>query len=130
MIHQTSGYGVAEAPGTAFDYNDWQMALLADTLFLEVYGTTWPAVDAESLLPRLTDPLGCQDDPTLLAFGAGDRPGRLAISVRDFARFGLLYLRRGRWGEQSSHRRAARAPGGDQPPVQRHPAHGRPGRRR
>src|SRR5262249_35489252 len=31
------------------------------------------------------------------AFGPNDRPGRLAMSVRDLARFGLLYLRGGRW---------------------------------
>jgi hypothetical protein len=38
-----------------------------------------------------------EDAPTLLAFGAHDRPGRLAISVRDLARFGLLFLREGSW---------------------------------
>jgi CubicO group peptidase (beta-lactamase class C family) len=48
----------------------------------------------------LTDAIGCQDDPTFLAFGEDDRPGRLAISPRDFARFGLLYLRGGRWGDR------------------------------
>ncbi len=32
-----------------------------------------------------------------MAFGTGDRPGRLAISPRDFARFGLLYLHKGKW---------------------------------
>jgi len=32
-----------------------------------------------------------------MAFGTRDRPGRVGISVRDFARFGLLYLRRGNW---------------------------------
>ena len=34
------------------------------------------------------------------AFGPADRPGRLAISVRDLARFGLLYLRGGRWKDR------------------------------
>jgi CubicO group peptidase (beta-lactamase class C family) len=48
----------------------------------------------------LADPLQCEDEPTFLAFGAKNRPGRLAISPRDFARFGLLYLRGGRWGER------------------------------
>jgi CubicO group peptidase (beta-lactamase class C family) len=37
----------------------------------------------------------------LLGFGTGDRAGRLAISPRDFARFGQLYLQRGRWEERS-----------------------------
>jgi CubicO group peptidase (beta-lactamase class C family) len=97
LANQTSCYGVVEKPGTAFCYNDWQMALFADTLFLRVYQTSWSKIDAEVLRPALTEPLQCEDNPTLLAFGVGDRAGRLAISARDFARFGLLYLRRGSW---------------------------------
>jgi hypothetical protein len=98
LANQTAGYGVAERPGTAFCYNDWQMALFADLLFNRVYGAAWPEVDAQVLRPLLTGPLGCEDQPGLLAFGAGDRAGRLAISPRDFARFGQLFLQRGRWG--------------------------------
>lgn len=97
LANQTSCYGVAEAPGTAFDYNDWQMALFWDTLFLKVYGATCQTVDEKVLHPKLTDLLQCQDNPTFMAFGTDDRPGRLAVSVRDFARFGLLYLCRGNW---------------------------------
>lgn len=97
---QTSGYGVREQPGSAFDYSDYNMALFADTLFGQVYQCTWPQVDERVLLPLLAGPLGCQDEPTLCAFGVDDRPGRLAISVRDLARFGLLYLRGGRWRER------------------------------
>lgn len=97
LITQTSCYGVSEKPGTAFDYNDWQMALLWDTLFLKVYGATIENVDEKVLHPKLTDPLQCQDDPTFLVFGSKDRAGRLGISVRDFARFGLLYLYQGNW---------------------------------
>lgn len=33
----------------------------------------------------------------MMAFGTRNRPGRIGISVRDFARFGLLYLRKGEW---------------------------------
>lgn len=106
LANQTSCYGVTEPPGAAYNYNDWQMALLWDTLFLRVYGATWDTVDATVLHPLLTDPLGCEDDPAFMAFGAGpagpagDRPGRLGVSPRDFARFGLLYLRGGWWREQ------------------------------
>ncbi len=99
MANQISCYGLAESPGTAYAYNDWQMALLFDTLFIKVYGTTYETVDA-LLHARLTDVIGCQDDPTFLAFGTGDRPGRMAISPRDFARFGLLYLRGGKWQDK------------------------------
>ncbi|MGD9496965.1 MAG: DUF4038 domain-containing protein [Armatimonadota bacterium] len=100
MANQVSCYGVAEEPGMAYDYNDWQMALFWDCLFLRVYGATWETVDEAVLHPLLTDELGCEDDPTFMAFGTGDRPGRLAISPRDFARFGLLYLRGGRWRDR------------------------------
>jgi hypothetical protein len=97
MANQVSCYGVRESPGTAFDYNDWQMALFVDMLFLKIYGATWSTVDDSVLRPMLTDILECQDNPTMVAFGSGDRPGRIRVSVRDFARFGLLYLRKGNW---------------------------------
>ena len=100
LVNQTSCYGVGERPGEAFDYSDWQMALFWDLLFLRVYGTTYQSVDERVLRAELTDLIGCEDEPTFLAFGVKDRPGRLAISPRDFARFGLLYLRGGRWGEK------------------------------
>jgi len=100
LCNQISGYGVTEAPGQAFDYSDYNMALLFDSLFLKVYGSTWDRVDQEVLGPLLTEVLQCQDKPTFMAFGTGNRPGRLAISPRDFARFGLLYARTGRWQER------------------------------
>lgn len=97
MANQISCYGVKEAPGTAFDYNDWQMALFWDTLFLKVYGASHESVDEKVLHARLTNALQCEDNPSFLAFGPGDRAGRLAVSPRDFARFGLLYLHEGNW---------------------------------
>jgi hypothetical protein len=109
LATQTSCYGVAEAPGAAFDYNDWQMALFWDTLFLKSYGASLQTVDERVLHAGLTDLLQCEDDPTFLAFGHQDRPGRLAVSPRDFCRFGLLYLREGNWnGKQLISRRHAR----------------------
>jgi CubicO group peptidase (beta-lactamase class C family) len=100
LANQTSCYGLTEAPGTAFAYNDWQMALFWDMLFLKVYGVSCETVDAQVLHPQLTNLLQCQDNPTFMAFGTGGRPGRLGISPRDFARFGLLYLRKGKWGDK------------------------------
>jgi len=97
MANQISCYGLVEKPGTAYAYNDWQMALFWDTLFLKVYGATYENVDEKVLHPEFIDVLGCQDKPTLMAFGTRNRPGRVGISVRDFARFGLLYLRQGNW---------------------------------
>ncbi|MCZ6792833.1 MAG: serine hydrolase [Planctomycetota bacterium] len=97
LATQTSCYGVREKPGEAFCYNDWQMALFWDTLFLKVHGASLEDVDRKVLRPSLTDILECQDRPTFLAFGARDRPGRVGVSPRDFARFGLLYLGGGKW---------------------------------
>jgi CubicO group peptidase (beta-lactamase class C family) len=98
---QTSCYGISDKPGAAFCYNDWQMALFWDLLFGKVYGASYETVDQQVLRPLLTDPLQCEDDPTFMAFGTQDRPGRFAVSPRDFCRFGLLYLQRGNWrGEQ------------------------------
>jgi CubicO group peptidase (beta-lactamase class C family) len=97
LAYQTSCYGVRERPAQAYDYSDYNMALLFDTLFLKVYGSTWATVDRDVFHPMLTDPLQCQDNPTLMAFGTDNHPGRLAISPRDFARFGLLYARHGNW---------------------------------
>ncbi len=109
--NQISCYGLAEAPGTAYAYNDWQMALFWDTLFQKVYGAYFETVDSKILHPMLTDKLQCQDNPTFMAFGTGDRPARLAISPRDFARFGLLYLRKGKWKDEQliSHEYATMA---------------------
>lgn len=101
MANQTSCYGVSEAPGAAFDYNDFQMALFFDTLFLKVYSVSYEIIDDTVLKPLLTGPLQCEDHPSFLAFGPGDRAGRLSISPRDFARFGLLYLHEGNWRDQS-----------------------------
>ncbi len=100
FANQISCYGLAEAPGTAYAYNDWQMALFWDTLFKKVYGADFDTVDADVFGPMLTDQIQCQDNPTFMAFGVKNRPGRLAISPRDFARFGLLYLRKGKWKDK------------------------------
>ena len=96
LASQTSGYGLIEAPGQAYAYNDFALALYYDTLTLKVFGMEGTAV----LKKRLAEPLEFEDPCIFDALGAGKRPGRLAVSVRDFARFGLLYLRQGRWKDK------------------------------
>ena len=96
LANQTSCYGVNDNPGEAFNYNDYQMALFWDLLFLKVYGVTYENVDSTLLHPMLTDILQCQDDPTFMRSGHSS-PGSLGVSARDFARFGLLYLWKGNW---------------------------------
>ncbi len=109
LVNQYSCYGVSEPPGTAFDYSGFQIALFSDLLYGKVYDVAWDQIDDKLFRPGLTDLLQCQDKPTLLAFGVRDRAGRVAISPRDFARFGLLYLRQGNWnGKQLISRKLAR----------------------
>src|SRR3990167_6140258 len=100
LANQISCYGVRENPGTCFDYNDYNMALFFDTLFLRVYGATYSNVDSNVLSQRLGSVLQFQDNPTFLGTGQNFQMGRMNISVRDFARFGLLYMRDGRWNNQ------------------------------
>jgi CubicO group peptidase (beta-lactamase class C family) len=106
LASQTSGYGLAEAPGAAYAYNDFALALYYDTL----KGRAFRQDGTRVLKEQLGDVLGFQDRYTFEAFGPNDRPGRLAISVRDLARFGLLYLRGGRWqGKQALTPESVRA---------------------
>ncbi|NQT53336.1 hypothetical protein HQ576_14860 [bacterium] len=117
LANQTSCYGITEKPGTAFCYNDWQMAFFWDTLFLKVYGVTYDTVDEKVVHPLLTDLIQCEDKPTFMAFGKNNRAGRVGVSPRDFCRFGLLYLHKGNWkGKQLiSRKHAAMAVGSPLP---------------
>jgi CubicO group peptidase (beta-lactamase class C family) len=95
LASQTSGYGLTEAPGKAYSYNDYALALYYDVLTQKVYEQNGTAI----LKSRLADTLQFQDSYTFEAF-TEKRPGRLAISPRDMARFGLLYLRGGKWKDK------------------------------
>ncbi len=92
LASQTSGYGLSEKPGAAYSYNDFALALYYDTLTEKVFQQ--PGV--EVFRQRLAEPMQFQD---AISFDK-PRPGRLALSVRDFARFGLLALHKGKWGDQ------------------------------
>jgi hypothetical protein len=94
LANQISCYGVGEKPGEAYDYSDFNMALFFDTLFYKVHRSTSEHTTEDVLAPQLTDLIECQDAPKF------DVRGRLAISPRDFCRFGLLYLHEGRWGRR------------------------------
>jgi len=98
LVTQTACYGVREPPGTAFDYSDYQSALLIDTLVVHVYRAGYQRVDEVVTGPLLSDVLQCEDKPTLS--GVNVPSGRLRISPRDFARFGLLYMAGGKWRDR------------------------------
>ncbi|HLY09432.1 MAG TPA: hypothetical protein VKW04_09040 [Planctomycetota bacterium] len=94
LAGQVSGYGLEERPGEAWAANDDAVDLFGGTLMGKVFGHAGTDV----LDRTLRRPLQFQDPCRWVASGEEARPGRLEISVRDFARFGLLVLRGGSWG--------------------------------
>jgi CubicO group peptidase (beta-lactamase class C family) len=93
LASQTSGYGLVEAPGKAYSYNDFALALYYDVLtekVLQEPGT-------QALKSRLGHTLQFEDPYRFRETGPNSRGGRLEISCRDLARFGLFYLHDGRW---------------------------------
>lgn len=100
LVNQTSCYGVVEAPGTAFDYNDYQTALLWTLLYEKVNAGPRETITERVLRPQLFDLIGAEDKPMLRIQPEPKVNGRLVISPRDFARLGLLYLHGGNWQGQ------------------------------
>jgi CubicO group peptidase (beta-lactamase class C family) len=98
-------------PGTVYAYNDVRVNLLA-LAALNVWRQPLPVVLAEHVM----DPIGASrtwrwygyDSSWVLldgqlvqsVSGGAHWGGGMFISARDMARFGLLTLRRGRWGER------------------------------
>ena len=110
------------APGSSYEYNDVRVNALA-LAALQVWRRPLPQVLRETIM----DPIGASptwrwygyDGSWILldgvavqsVSGGGHWGGGMFISARDMARFGLLTLRRGRWGERQllSERWVARA---------------------
>lgn len=98
-------------PGTVYTYNDVRVNALA-LAALNVWRRSLPQVLAEHVM----DPIGASHtwrwygyetswvvlDGELMqsVSGGGHWGGGMFISARDMARFGLLTLRRGRWGDR------------------------------
>lgn len=95
LLNHVSGYGLAEKPGEAFAYNDYGVGLLVWTLFNRIYDMPPDEVLNGEWLGAA---IGFEDRPT--AEDPDSKDGRIRISARDMARFALLYLRGGRWGEK------------------------------
>ncbi|MCE5234080.1 MAG: serine hydrolase [Mizugakiibacter sp.] len=99
------------APGTRFKYNDVRINALAYAL-LQVWRKPLPQV----LKERVMDPIGASatwrwtgyDDSWVdldglrmqSVSGGGHFGGGMFVSALDHARYGLLFLRGGRWGER------------------------------
>jgi CubicO group peptidase (beta-lactamase class C family) len=103
----------SHAPGTFWYYNNWDFNALG-TIFEKETGLKI----GEALYQRIAKPIGMQDfQPDDVYYLGGPisvhRAYMFEITARDLARFGLLYLRHGRWNgkqivpetwvEKSSH---------------------------
>jgi CubicO group peptidase (beta-lactamase class C family) len=90
----------SHAPGTFWYYNNWDFNALG-TIFDQLSGEKdiYTAFDK-----RIADPIGMQDyDPGELSYAYEPYSRHpyygFRMSTRDLARFGLLFLRDGRWSE-------------------------------
>jgi len=91
LTNMTSGYSRGEGPGEAWAYNDHAINLYGFTLFHRVFGD-----DPDTILSDRLAFLGFEDDVVV----SDSRYGRITgMSIRDFARIGLFWLRRGIWGD-------------------------------
>jgi CubicO group peptidase (beta-lactamase class C family) len=103
----------SHAPGTFWYYNNWDFNVLG-TIFEKKTGLKI----GEAFYQRIAKPIGMQDfqpgDVYYIGGPISVHPGYpFEITARDLARFGLLYLRHGRWNgkqivpeawvEKSSH---------------------------
>jgi CubicO group peptidase (beta-lactamase class C family) len=101
-----------QAPGTFWEYNDVRVNLMAYSL-LQLFRRPLPEV----LKERIMDPIGASQDWRWEGYetswvdvdgrrvqsvsGGGHWGGGFFIDTRDHARFGLLALRGGLWGDRS-----------------------------
>ena len=90
----------SHAPGTFWYYNNWDFNVLG-TIFEKKTGMKI----GEAFYQRIAKPIGMQDfkPSDVFYFGgpASIHPTyHFEITARDMARFGLLYLRHGRWNEK------------------------------
>ncbi len=96
LANMTSGYGLAEKPGKAFSYNDDAITLYLYTLPRNVFfmdGTN-------TFHERLARPLGFENALSVQDDFLKAPRGIISVSAQDMARFGLMILRNGRWGEK------------------------------
>ena len=90
----------SHAPGTFWYYNNWDFNVLG-TIFRQLTG----ADIFDALKTRIADPISMEDfDIRQASYDEAPEsihPGYwFRISARDFARFGHLYLRAGRWRDR------------------------------
>jgi CubicO group peptidase (beta-lactamase class C family) len=91
LADMTSGYARAEAPGTAFAYNDYAIQLYARTLFDKVFGEG--LANTAATKPERLGAIGFQDGSIFSSRGGYG----LSTTPRDFARIGWFWCNKGYW---------------------------------
>ncbi len=89
LANMISGYSRGELPGAAYMYNDHAINLYGYALYHGVFGGA-----PNTVFPVQLSFLQFQDSPAVSDVQYGRCVG---ISIRDFARIGLLWLNRGTW---------------------------------
>lgn len=87
-------------PGTFWIYNNWDFNVLY-TIFQQLTGKEM----FDALKEDIADPIGMEDflvsDKVVFKTGRSIHPAYMfTISARDMARFGLLFLRKGKWNDE------------------------------
>jgi len=91
----------SHAPGEFWYYNNWDFNTVG-AIYEKASGLSF----FDALKTEIADPIGMQDyrpsDGHYVSGGSATRYPAYPIdmSARDFARFGLLFLHQGRWGQQ------------------------------
>ncbi len=92
---QALAFRLADEPGTRFVYKSGDNMLLATALRRALHGETITAY----LQRRVWNPLGMESGGIWSTDGEQEKSWCcLAATARDFAKFGMLYLRGGQWG--------------------------------
>ena len=91
LANMTSGYALPEAPGAAWGYNDYAIALYNKTLFDRVFK------QKPDVVVRASSRLGVLQFQDGKLYSTGRGGYALKTSPRDFARIGWFWLRKGKW---------------------------------
>ncbi len=99
MAAFAAGFPLAHAPGTVFNYSSGTTNIVS-RIVADAYGLSGEAF-AGFMRERLFGPLGMTSaDPRFDAAGTFVGSSYCFCTPRDFARFGLLYLRGGMWEDR------------------------------
>ena len=90
----------SQAPGTHWYYNNWDFNALG-TVYEQLTGVgIFEAFDARLARPLQMEDFRRQDGEYFRGAASRHAAYPFRMTARDMARFGLLYLREGKWGDQ------------------------------